>query len=136
MTALETLIAWGDEMLKQHPNKILSFAEAIDKAQELLEMEKQQSSIVSEDGYTIVEDQYAVQHGDVKQSLPRRQFELLVYLMKNKGRVISRQEMLRNVWEEGVVVGDRTIDVHICKIKRRFPGIPIKLRKCYGYLWQ
>lgn len=42
MTALETLIAWGDEMLKQHPNKILSFAEAIDKAQELLEMEQNQ----------------------------------------------------------------------------------------------
>ena len=42
MTALETLIAWGDEMLKQHPNKILSFAEAIDKAQELLKMEQDQ----------------------------------------------------------------------------------------------
>ena len=38
--------------------------------------------------------------------------------------------------EDGVIVGDRTIDVHICKIKRKFPGIPIKLRKCYGYLWQ
>jgi hypothetical protein len=42
MTALETLITWGDDMLKQHPNKILSFAEAIDKAQELLEMEQDQ----------------------------------------------------------------------------------------------
>jgi two-component system alkaline phosphatase synthesis response regulator PhoP len=88
-----------------------------------------------EDGYTIVEDQYAIEYENVKQILPRKQFKLLVYLMRNKGRVVSREEMLRNVWEEGVVVGDRTIDVHICKIKRRFPDIPIKLRKCYGYLW-
>jgi hypothetical protein len=41
-TALQTLIAWGDEMMKQEPMKLLSFAEAIDKAVELLEMEKEQ----------------------------------------------------------------------------------------------
>jgi len=136
MTALETLIAWGDEMLKQHPNKILSFAEAIDKAQELLEMEKQPKDSISKDGYTILEDEWAVQHGNIKKTLPKKEFKIVVYLMKNKGRVISRYEMLKNVWEDGVIVGDRTIDVHICKIKRKFPGIPIKLRKCYGYLWQ
>ena len=136
MTALETLIAWGDEMLKQHPNKILSFAEAIDKAQELLEMEKQQKDCISEDGYTILEDQWAVQHEDVKKTLPRKEFKIVKLLMTNKGRVIGRHEMLKNVWEDGVIVGDRTIDVHICKIKRKFPNIPIVMRKCYGYLWQ
>ena len=41
-TALQTLITWGDEMMKEHPMKTLSFAEAIDKAEELLEMEKEQ----------------------------------------------------------------------------------------------
>lgn len=136
MTALETLITWGDEMLKQHPNKILSFAEAIDKAQELLEMEKQPKDSISEDGYTILEDEYAVQHGNIKKTLPRKEFKMVKFLITNKGRVISRHEMLKNVWEDGVIVGDRTIDVHICKIKHKFPGIPIKLRKCYGYLWQ
>ena len=48
-TALQTLIAWGDEMMKEHPLKHLSFAEAIDKAEELLEMEKEQMDKVSED---------------------------------------------------------------------------------------
>jgi hypothetical protein len=42
-TALQTLIKWGNEMMKQHPQKILSFAEAIDKAEELLQMEKEQN---------------------------------------------------------------------------------------------
>lgn len=136
MTALQTFIAWGDEMLKQHPNKILSFAEAIDKAQELLEMDEMNVEDISEDGYAVLDEQHAIQHGNIKKVLPRKEFKLVKLLMKNKGRVISRAEMLKNVWEQGVIVGDRTIDVHICKIKRKFPGIPIKLRKCYGYLWE
>lgn len=41
-TAMQTLISWGDEMLLKHPQKILSFGEAIDKAVELLQMEKEQ----------------------------------------------------------------------------------------------
>ena len=41
-TAMQTLIAWGDKMLLEHPQKILSFAEVIDKAEELLQMERVQ----------------------------------------------------------------------------------------------
>ena len=41
-TAMQELIEWGDEMLLKHPQKILGFGEAIDKAVELLEMEKEQ----------------------------------------------------------------------------------------------
>ena len=41
-TALQTLIEWGDRMMKEQPMKLLSFADAIDKAEELLEMEKEQ----------------------------------------------------------------------------------------------
>ena len=41
-TALQTLIAWGDEMMKQEPMKVLSFAEAVDKAEELLQVERVQ----------------------------------------------------------------------------------------------
>jgi len=41
-TAMQELIEWGDEMLLKHPQKILGFGEAIDKAQELLEKEKEQ----------------------------------------------------------------------------------------------
>ena len=39
-TALQTLIEWGDERMKQEPMKLLSFAEAIDKAEELLQVER------------------------------------------------------------------------------------------------
>ena len=49
-TAMQTLIAWGDEMLLKHPQKILSFGEAIDKAVELLQMEKEQIVKAWDDG--------------------------------------------------------------------------------------
>ena len=39
---MQTLIEWGDKMMQDNPNKLLSFAEAIDKAEELLEMENEQ----------------------------------------------------------------------------------------------
>jgi len=41
-TALQQLIEWGDKMMSEHPQKLLSFAEAIDKAEELLELERHQ----------------------------------------------------------------------------------------------
>ncbi len=63
-TAMQTLISWGDEMLLKHPQKILSFGEAIDKAVELLEMEKEQIVDAHYQGYrndigtTEVSEQY------------------------------------------------------------------------------
>lgn len=119
--------------------KLIELIEQSDKdsftKEELLEMFNSFDSN-EEDGYTILEDEYAVQHDDVKKTLPRKEFKIVKLLMTNKGRVIGRHEMLKSVWEDGVIVGERTVDVHICKIKRKFPGIPIKLRKCYGYLWE
>ena len=50
-TALQELITWGDEMLLKHPHKTLSFGEAIDKAVELLEKEKEQITKACYDGY-------------------------------------------------------------------------------------
>lgn len=57
LTAMQELIAWGDDMLLNHPQKLLSFGEAIDKAISLLELEKQQISqaimyALDEDGHT------------------------------------------------------------------------------------
>ena len=49
-TAMQELIEWGDEMLLKHPQKILGFGEAIDKAVELLEKEKEQIMMAFNDG--------------------------------------------------------------------------------------
>jgi len=52
-------------------------------------------------------------------AFPRKEFETLVYLAKNRGRVITRESLLNAVWGENVYVVDRTIDVHIRKIREK-----------------
>lgn len=52
-TSMQTLIEWGDKMMLEHPMKTLSFAEAIDKAVELLEMEREQIEDAYYDGQSL-----------------------------------------------------------------------------------
>jgi two-component system, OmpR family, alkaline phosphatase synthesis response regulator PhoP len=62
---------------------------------------------------------YTATLGKQKLTLPRKEFETLVYLIRNKGRVLSRESILNAVWGENVHVVDRTIDVHIRKIREK-----------------
>jgi two-component system, OmpR family, alkaline phosphatase synthesis response regulator PhoP len=57
--------------------------------------------------------------GKHKLVLPRKEFETLVYLVRNRGRVLSRESILNAVWGENIHVVDRTIDVHIRKIREK-----------------
>jgi two-component system alkaline phosphatase synthesis response regulator PhoP len=50
---------------------------------------------------------------------PKKEFETLVYLLRNKGRVLSRESILNAVWGENIHVVDRTVDVHIRKIREK-----------------
>lgn len=62
---------------------------------------------------------YTAHLGKQKLILPRKEFETLVYLIRNKGRVLSRESILNAVWGENVHVVDRTVDVHIRKIREK-----------------
>jgi two-component system, OmpR family, alkaline phosphatase synthesis response regulator PhoP len=62
---------------------------------------------------------YTAHLGKQKLILPKKEFETLVYLIRNKGRVLSRESILNSVWGENVHVVDRTIDVHIRKIREK-----------------
>jgi two-component system alkaline phosphatase synthesis response regulator PhoP len=62
---------------------------------------------------------YTAHLGKQKLILPRKEFETLVYLLRNKSRVLSRESILNAVWGENIHVVDRTIDVHIRKIREK-----------------
>lgn len=62
---------------------------------------------------------YTASIGKKKLVLPRKEFETLVYLIRNKGRVLTRESILNAVWGENVHVVDRTVDVHIRKIREK-----------------
>jgi len=67
--------------------------------------------------------------------LPKKMFQLLYYLMTNKNKIVNRNEILRDVWGTDICVEDRTIDVHIRKIRAVVGKQKIKTIKCVGYGW-
>jgi two-component system alkaline phosphatase synthesis response regulator PhoP len=78
----------------------------------------------------------SIEHNGEVLYLPRKEFMIMSYLQENSNRAITREELLRNIWGDDVVVLPRTVDVHIRRIRKRFPNIPIVTRKCYGYMWK
>lgn len=70
--------------------------------------------------------------------MPRKEFEILALLLENPGRVFSREEILGKVWPENTVVVDRSVDVHVTRIRNKIApyGKCIISRSCYGYGWQ
>ena len=78
---------------------------------------------------------YSVKIDNREITLTRREFETLVYLATNRGRVISRENLLNVVWGEDVRVVDRTVDVHISKIREKLGryGEYIETVKGVGY---
>lgn len=67
--------------------------------------------------------------------MPRKEFELLLLLVSNIGQVFSREELLKRIWTDEVVVLDRVIDVNITRIRRKIGiyGKHIITRSGYGY---
>lgn len=67
--------------------------------------------------------------------LTKKEFEILHFLLQNKGRIFSRDEMLHNIWSDDVIVTDRTIDVNITRLRKKIGsyGEHIKTRLGYGY---
>ena len=67
----------------------------------------------------IDKDQYFVEVDGERKTLPKKEFELLFYFASNPGKVISRDTLLKDIWGTDVFVVDRTIDVHIRKIREK-----------------
>ena len=67
--------------------------------------------------------------------MPRKEFEILSLLLSHPGRIFSRDELLKNIWEEDVVVVDRVIDVNITRLRSKLGpyGKNIVTRSGYGY---
>lgn len=72
---------------------------------------------------------------DVEVKLARKEFELLAYLISNRGKILSREQILSKVWKDEVVVLDRTIDVNITRVRSKIGsyGSYIVTRSGFGY---
>lgn len=78
-------------------------------------------------------EEYKVVKSEKEIILPRKEFELLALLASKPGKVFKREDILTRVWGNDVIVGDRTIDVHIRKLREKIGNDSIKTVKGVGY---
>lgn len=88
----------------------------------------------TEDSPVVIDrDRYVAIANGIEINLPKKEFELLALLMSKPGKVFTREIILSTVWGQEVVVGDRTIDVHIRKLREKIGDNYIKTVKGVGY---
>lgn len=87
----------------------------------------------AEDSISVDLERFIVKKGNLEFVLPKKEFELLVLLMSKPGMVYTRDIILNTVWGNDVVVGDRTIDVHIRKLRQKLGEKFIQTIKGVGY---
>ena len=84
-------------------------------------------------GIEINREEYKIIKNDIEIILPRKEFELFYLLASKPGKVFKREEILDKVWGNDVVVGGRTIDVHIRKLREKIGEELFKTIKGVGY---
>ena len=82
---------------------------------------------------TLDREKYIVLKGEQRITLPKKEFELFALLVSKPGHVFTRDSILNSVWGNDVIVGDRTIDVHIRKLREKIGDDYIKTVKGVGY---
>ena len=81
-------------------------------------------------------EHYQVRKGDQIITLPRKEFSLLQLLHSEPGKLFTRDEIYSKVWGSSVIVGDRTIDVHIRKLRQKIGEDHIVTIKGVGYKFE
>lgn len=95
-----------------------------------------QERITNFNAFTIDQEQYLILKEETEITLPKKEFELLLLLTSKPNKVFTREEIFANVWGNQVIVGDRTIDVHVRKIREKIGVDCIKTIKGVGYKFE
>ncbi|HEX2935045.1 MAG TPA: response regulator transcription factor [Bacteroidales bacterium] len=113
-------------------SRIKALLKRLEPAQSLQDNGKQEAE-ETEKELIIDKERYLVIHGNNELILPRKEFELLALLISKPDRVFTREDIFSAVWGNDVIVGDRTIDVHIRKLREKIGDNYIKTIKGVGY---
>lgn len=97
---------------------------------------KDETKIIAFPGLEINREKFLVKHNGNEIALPRKEFELFSLLASKPGRVFLRNEILEKIWGNEVIVGDRTIDVHVRKIRQKLNADYIHTVKGVGYKFE
>jgi len=122
--------AGADDYLKKpiKPKILLSKIKSL-----LRRISIEQDEIIELEDLIIDRSSYKISIRGNELNLPRKEFELLYLLASKPGKVFKREYILESVWGKDVVVGDRTIDVHIRKLREKIGNTFFKTIKGVGY---
>jgi len=115
------------------PRLLLSRIKAVLRRGKNDEAEKDKGKEMLVGNLRIVKDEYIVYKDGRPVSLPKKEFELLELLASKPGKIFPRETILEKIWGTDVVVVDRTIDVHIRKLRKKFGEDFIETVKGVGY---
>lgn len=118
------------------PRVLISRIKALLRRGSGSESNKMDKADVDMGGIKIDRERYVVLKNNTEISLPKKEFELLALLASKPGKVFTREIILDKVWGGDVVVGDRTIDVHIRKLREKLGEDYIKTVKGIGYKFE
>ena len=131
-TQIAAFDAGGDDYISKpvKPKILLKKIESIIKRMRLSINENTRIEL----GNIIIDrNEYLVKIDNNNINLPRKEFELFFLLASRSGKVFTRDEIMNKVWGANVVVGDRTIDVHIRKLREKIGDLYFKTIKGVGY---
>ncbi|HAH52211.1 MAG TPA: DNA-binding response regulator [Balneola sp.] len=131
-TEVEGLNKGGDDFI----TKPISTTKLISRIKAVLrrfDEKEEYQNILEVHDITIDRDRYIVSKDEEEYHLPRKEFELLFYLASRKGKVLDRQTLLNKVWGDNIYVVDRTVDVHVRKIREKLGDHYIETVKGVGY---
>ncbi len=131
---IAALESGGDDYITKpiRPRVLVSRIKALLRRSERITAEEQ-NSIIQIGDLQIDKHKVMVFRGAESISLPKKEFELLFMLASVPGRVFSRQEIFNHIWGTDVIVSERTIDVHIRKLREKIGSDYIKTIKGIGY---
>lgn len=117
----------------QFTNGINGFREGV--AWALRQIELEPPAIASSDNVSVDLNTYITQYNNQVYKLPRQITKLVHYFVLNKGKACTRKDILKYVWRDDIHVGERTVDVHVCKIKTTLDKNCIQTVAGIGYRW-
>ena len=135
-TQIMALNAGGDDFIQKpiRPAVFMSRIKALLRRSAKLDASNE--NIINAGDLIIDREKIIVIKEDQKIELAKKEFELLDLLASKPGKVFNREEILRKVWGREVIVGDRTIDVHVRKLREKVGKDYIKTIKGIGYKFE
>lgn len=106
------------------------------RSYQIVTHEDAEKNTISLQSIIIDREKYTVVYNEKTYLLPKKEFELLALLASKPNKVFRREEILSTIWGDDVIVGDRTIDVHIRKIREKMDLDNIKTIKGVGYKYE